>query len=160
MPRIMKAWNCGYPGYDEVDVYYAPDASKARYRAYLRWNDCGDFKLHRIRAHRNEAADMHLPDEHRLVAELSDSDRHIILHAYGYDSYLDPKKWGYRDHYCTAPSDGRLLRLAWELGLFRGPFGTTGYGETPGWAGAFFYLSELGQLVARSMIPAYGEREA
>jgi hypothetical protein len=49
----------------------------------------------------------------------------------------------------------RLLRLSWELGLFRGPYGEQAYGETPGWVGAFFYLTELGRHVALSMMPAY-----
>lgn len=157
MTRIMKAWACSYPGHEGHDVLYAPDASKARYRAFRRWNDGGGFMLQRIRVRRHASSDMLLPVEHRLVAELSARDREIILHAYGYGSHISPDKWGYRDHYCCAPGNGQLLRLAWEMGLFRGPYGAQGYGETPNWSGAFFYLSELGQLVARSMIPEYGE---
>lgn len=92
-----------------------------------------------------------MPAEHRLAAELSEDEREIIMHAFGADS-RDP---GYRDHYCTDAGDLLLLRLAWELGLFSGPHGERQNGEPLMWAGAFFYLTDLGKHVARSMLPLY-----
>jgi len=43
-----------------------------------------------------------------------------------------------------------------SLDIFRGPNGVDADGKTPGWAGAFWYLTDLGKQVARSMIPTYG----
>lgn len=39
------------------------------------------------------------------------------------------------------------------LGIFRGPYGVDDKGDTPGWVGAFWYLTDLGKEVALSMIP-------
>ena len=48
-----------------------------------------------------------------------------------------------------------MHRLAWELGLFRGPFGEEDMSRSM-WGGVFYYLSDLGKHVARSMLPLYG----
>jgi hypothetical protein len=154
MPRLRKAYSVTVDGYDEPGIYFAPTAGKAKYAAYLCISDCDDrVSFQHMSAARSPANDMSLPDEHRLVAELDAEDRHIIAHAYGSDVRMGQE--GYRDHYCTDPSDMRLLRLAWEFGLFSGPHGERAYGDTGVWSGAFFYLTELGKTVARSMLPTY-----
>lgn len=153
MPRIRKAWMYRVKGYDgEGSSIYGQTASKARYQAWTHLVDCcPDLKLIDVSVRRDPARDMVLPDEHRLVAELTTAERKIVSHAYGGDA----RQPGYRDHYCTAPGDRALLRLTFELGIFEGPFGEKGYGETPGWSGAFFHLTALGREIARSMLPTY-----
>lgn len=156
MPRIRKAFAVTIDNRDDSHIVYAETASKARASVMLDLTDCGwsvRDALVSTKVHRSPANDVTLPDPHRLVAELDERDRNIIAHAYGSDVRMG--KEGYRDHYCTDPSDCRLLRLAWEFGLFTGPHGEKAYGETPGWAGAFFYLTHLGREVARSMLPTY-----
>lgn len=154
--RIRKAFAVNIDNRDDSDIVYAPTASKARASVMMDLTECGwsvRDALVSTKVRRSPANDVELPDPHRLVADLDEQDRHIIAHAYGSDVRMG--KEGYRDHYCTDPADRRLLRLAWEFGLFTGPHGEKAYGETPGWAGAFFYLTELGREVARSMLPTY-----
>lgn len=151
--RIAKAWRVAVEWSDDADVVFARSAGAARYRLMLRLRDCyPDLTFSQITAWRAPACDRRLPGEHRLVAELSPTDRDVLLGAFGARYGRTP---GYRDHFCTAPGDARMLRLAWELGLFSGPFGEGPYGTSPGWAGAFFYLTELGKHVAASMLPTY-----
>lgn len=151
--RLVKAWRVRVIWSDDTDIIYAETAGKARYQLKLDLGDCyHDLKFQQIAVERAKDRDQHLPAEHRLVAELNSREREIIMHAFGASNRRNP---GYRNHYCTAPGDIELLRLTWELGLFRGPYGEREYGETPGWVGAFFYLTELGKHVALSMLPAY-----
>jgi hypothetical protein len=152
MTRIRKAW-CVRPSWSkDSDIVYAATAGKARYGAWLDWRDSfPDMTLMQIIVRRAERADIRLPDEHRLAAELTSRQRAMIAHAYGIDRHGN----GYREHYCTAPGDLDALLIAWEFGLFSGPHGETEYGQTPRWAGAFFYLTALGREVARSMLPTY-----
>ncbi len=152
MPRIKKAWSCRVRRGDGVTTVYAPTAGKARYQFKIDISDpCPDIEFMDIIVRRNRHDDIELPDEHRLVSELTEKQRHIISHAYGGGSRLP----GYRDHYCTAPGDMHILRLTHEFGLFDGPHGEEAYGESPRWSGAFFYLTDLGKQVARSMLPEY-----
>ena len=152
--RTLKAWRCSYGGYD--DIVHAATASKARYMRWLSLVDCcPDIKFAEIAVHRARAHDITLPDEHPLVAKLSHEQRHRILHAYGYNNRPNrPQDWGYRDHYCSAPGDTIMSSMA-ELGLFRGPYGQ----GSDIWGGSvFWYLTELGVHVARSMIPTPAQR--
>src|SRR5690606_32882930 len=101
-------------------------------------------------------SDQTLPVPHRIVADLTAEQRQIIMHAFGATS----REPGYRDHFCTSPCSPNLLRLSWEFGIFRGPYGEGAYGDTGNWTGAFFYLTEFGKHVALSMLPTYpGERQ-
>jgi hypothetical protein len=152
--RRAKAWRVRVTWSDDADIVYAASAGKARYELKLRLGDCyPDLQFKQIAASRAKDCDRYLPTPHRLVAELSEQERGIILHAFG-ATYRRPEV-GYRNHYCTAPGDLTLLRLTFELGLFRGPYGEQAYGQSPGWIGAFFYLTELGKHVALSMTPTY-----
>lgn len=156
MPRIRKAFAVTIDNRNDGHIVYAENASKARAHVVNDLTDCDwSFRAALIatKVHRSPANDVTLPDPHRLVADLTPEERHIIAHAYGSDVRMG--KEGYRDHYCTDPSNRRLLRLAWEFGLFSGPHGEGAYGDTGMWRGAFFYLTHLGREVARSMLPTY-----
>lgn len=150
--RLRKAWAVRPDWADSPQIIFAETASKARYAMYLMLED--DTKITQIEVKRAARADQRLPEEHRLVAELTEEQRHIVRHAFGQDRNGN----GYRDHYCTAPGDLNLLSLAWEFGLFTGPHGDREYDEISGWAGSFFYLTSLGIDVARSMLPTYSQR--
>jgi hypothetical protein len=158
--RTLKAYTCRVRGSDaeQADIIFAATASQAKAKLAGILLDCHYERRDAFRltsARRAPDHDIVLPKPHWLVADLSDEERHIVLHAYGYCFTKRPQDWGNRDHYCTSPCDGRLHRLTWELGLFTGPHGAEdGYGEVRGWVGAFYYLTELGTHVARSMIPA------
>lgn len=152
MTRLRKAYAVAVDGYDDAALFYAPTAAKAKYAAYLAVSDCDSgVSFQHLHARRSPANDVTLPDEHRLAADLSAEDRHVLMHAYGGTNF---GKEGHRDHFCTDPADRRLLRLAWELGLFTGPHGER-YADGARWSGAFFYLTELGRQVARSLVPTY-----
>lgn len=151
----MKAWRCEYGGFDEI--VYAPSASKARAARLYELSDCcPDITFAEIRVTRAAKHDIQLPPEHPLVVQLSHEERGRVLHAYGYSNRPHrPEDWGYRDHYCTEPGCAVMAHMT-SLGIFRGPHGVDKTGGTPGWVGAFWYLTDLGKHVARSMIPAYG----
>lgn len=151
--RIRKAWDVWPDWADdgERDHVFAENSGKARSMAYRRWNDCTSVKMTEINVRRAKHKDVALPHEHRLVADLTSKQRNMVAHAFGCDRHGN----GYRDHYCTAPSDRDMLRLAWEFGLFSGPFGEKAYGDTGIWCGTFFYLTALGKEVAASMLPTY-----
>lgn len=154
--RILKAFKYRVCGIDDGGTIHAATASKARYALLLDLRDLyEDIAFSDISMRRAPELDIKFPPEHRIVAELDKRDREIILHAYGYQGHK-PERAGYRDHYCTSPADGRMLRLAWELGLFRGPYGQQDIDQSR-WVGVFFYLTDLGRHVARSMIPINGE---
>lgn len=155
--RTAKAWIARPDWADRGDVYFAPTASKARYACKQQLSDVCEIGFHEIIVRRAKDHDILLPAPHRIVAELSEAEREIVMHAFGSGT---AKTAGYRDHYCTAPGDGRLLRLAWELGIFRGPYGEREYGDSGIWSGVFFYLTEFGRHVALSMLPTYGGSDA
>lgn len=153
MPRIRKAWEVFARGADGSDICHAPTASKARYQKFLDWRDCWpDLTLMDITVRRAAYADIKLPEAHRLVQELSPVERQLIGHSFGSAS----REPGYRGHYCAGVMEPPLLRLTFEMGIFDGPFGNEDeYGNCVGWAGQFFYLTDLGRDVARSMLPDY-----
>ena len=150
--RILKGWACEYGGF--TNIIYAPTASKARYIDMLAISDCyPDIQFRDIRVKRAPEHDITLPGEHELVSKLSHEERGRILHAYGYRNRpRNPKDWGYRSHYCTEPRCPIMANMT-GLGIFRGPYGVDDKGDTPGWVGAFWYLTDLGKEVALSMIP-------
>ncbi len=155
MARLRKAYAVSIRGYSEPAIIHAPREGKAKGVCLYNLMDVGwgaKEALLAMSVRRSPSHDILLPDEHRLVSELSEEERGIVQHAYGKSG---SNQIGYRSHYCTDPGDMRLLRLAWEFGLFSGPCGEKAYGETPYWSGAFFYLTGLGRDVARSMLPTY-----
>ncbi|HLN24748.1 MAG TPA: hypothetical protein VK558_12280 [Patescibacteria group bacterium] len=154
MSRLRKAWDAWPEWADdgERDHFFAETAGKARAMAYRSWSNAGSVTFREIIVRRAKHKDVVLPDEHRLVADLSPEQRQMVAHAFGRDRHGS----GYRDHYCVDPGNLDMLSLAWEFGLFSGPWGERAYGDTGMWCGAFFYLTELGKLVAASMLPTYG----
>lgn len=157
MPTL-KAFECTIRGWRDCEPAYrlAATASKARadYWRYLS-DCCPDLKIMDINVRRAPGRDMTFPD---LPAGCSvkERERDIILHAFGGGCHIQPEQWGYRDHYCCAPNEPVLNSLV-ALGLMTGPHGVDKNGDTPGWAGAFFYLTDKGKIVARALI---GQREA
>lgn len=93
---------------------------------------------------RNYAGDIVLPFRHRLAADLSANDLRVLTHAYGGGVEF---REGYRDHFWTSAGDLRILRLAWEFGLFHNP--TRAFGM------ACYHLTELGRRVAAGEIKTY-----
>lgn len=153
--RIAKAWRVRVDWSDDTDIVFAPSAGAARYCLMLDLGDCyPDLKFSEIKAWREKTSDRTLPAEHWIVPELSPEDRQVVMHAFGADQGRRATP-GYRNHFCTHPGSTRLLRLTFELGLFHGPYGEGAYGATEGWSGAFFYLTDFGKHVARSMLPLY-----
>lgn len=154
---VLKAFECKLRGFDEPTVVYAATAGKARYSFLLGIADSyHDATFADVSARRASGRDMQMPDLPAVNDSLSDRDREIILNAYGGGSHIRPEQWGYRDHQCVAPTDPTINRLR-DLGLFRGPCGVDEHGNTPGWVGAFWYLTDDGKTLARALI---GAREA
>jgi len=157
MAAILKAFACRVRDYDGEDIVHAKTAAKARAKVY---NHCRDFDdsitFGDIRVRRTPAEDMLFPPLPPEAGQLDEDDREVILNAFGGGSHIKPCDWGYRNHFCTSPKDERMLRLV-GLGLFSEPCGVNDKGETPGWCGAFFYLTDKGKECARALI---GEREA
>jgi hypothetical protein len=157
MILTLKAFACTLRGFDDEDIVHARDASKARYAFLLRVGDAYPTASFRdVRVRRSAAQDMVFPALPPVNERLDERDREIVMHAFGGGSHKRPVDWGHRNHYCTAPSDKRLNNLV-ALGVFRGPCGVDANGETPGWVGAFFYLTDSGKELARALI---GVREA
>lgn len=148
--RHRKAYEVTSQDFDGSAIVYAPTPAKAKgvvikQLADLSEIDADTFTSMRVR--RARSLDIMLPDEHWIVSDLSDRERQIVAHSYGPE--------GHRDHYCSNPGNPTLLKLVKVFGIFDGPFGADGYDKTLRWSGAFFYLTEFGKEVARSMAPTY-----
>ena len=155
--RTLKAFACRLRGFDDDAIVHATTASKARYSFLLGVQDSyNNATFSDVSVRRAPSADMHFPELPQVAESLDRKDRDTILHMFGGGSHIPSHQWGYRDHYCGNPKDERLCRLT-ELGLIKGPFGVDEKGDTPGWTGAFFYLTDAGKEAARALI---WEREA
>lgn len=153
----LKGFACRLSGCDGVDIVHAQSASKARYTFLLRiWDSYEDATFSDVSVRRSPTDDMTFPDLPPVNDRLEARDREVVLHAFGGCSHKRPTGWGHRNHYCTSPTDDRLNNLV-TLGIFRGPFGVDENGGTPGWIGAFYYLTDDGEALARALI---GAREA
>jgi hypothetical protein len=154
--KALKGFACQLRGFDGEEIVHALDASKARYTFLLRVQDpYPSAKFSDVRVRRSPTHDLAFPELPPVGRTLDAAERDVVLHAFGGGTHKRPTDWGNRDHFCTAPGDERLNRLV-SLGLFRGPFGVSPSGDTPGWTGAFFYLTGNGKALARALI---GERE-
>lgn len=155
MPTL-KAYECRLRGFDEPSIIYAATAGSARYSFLLRVRDpYPSATFADVRVRRSSGRDMAMPAMPEVNQALNDREREIVLHSFGGGSHVQPERWGYRNHYCVAPHDPVLNRLR-DLGLFRGPCGVDKEGDTPGWVGAFWYLTDAGKELARALI---AERE-
>lgn len=157
MPTL-KAFECWISGNeDEPEIRLASTASKAR-AAYWRYlgDCCPDLKIHEVRVRRAPSHDMTFPDVPSDVVALSERERDILLHTFGCGAHIQPDQWGFRNHYCCDPKEPMLNKLV-GMGLMTGPHGVDEAGQTPGWVGGFFYLTDAGKTAAWSLI---GAREA
>ena len=155
--RTLKAYACRLRGFDEETIVLAKTAAKARYSFLLDVQDSySDALFSDVSMRRAPGQDMSFPDLPGSAETLDAKDREVLVHMFGGGSHVRPHQWGYRDHYCGSPKDPRLCKLT-DAGLLRGPCGTDTSGDTPGWTGAFFYLTDAGKEMARALI---GEREA
>lgn len=158
MTRIRKAWRLKHEDYDDPIPTFAETRNAAKasiFRSMIEYSgySFGGAIDGTEWVRRAPDLDVHLPEPHRLLADLTEGERRIVLHSFG----CQGEKYGWRDHFCTAPGDRRLLRLSWEFGLFSGPHGKDPYAGESVWVGNFFFLTDLGKTVALSMIPTYGE---
>lgn len=148
--RIRKAWSLSVPKWwpGESSIHYGVNASKVRYSAWLDIRDTWEeLPLMLIRVVRAPHADVRLPPEHPIVPDLTEKERHIILHAFGGNQCGSQfYKAGYRDHFVDHAGNPDLCRLV-ERGLMRGPFGRDD--------NACFVLNWMGKRVATSMLPVY-----
>ena len=146
--RIRKAWRASVKGCDGVDILYAPNAGKARYKMLLMTRDFDDeIKISDITVLRAQDHDVTLPERHPLAHQMTDKQIHCVLHAFGYDEY-HPEKSGYRDHYYTGRKNPDLCAVE-KLGIMK---------ASSGWEAdmAYFRLTQLGKDVALSLVPEYG----
>lgn len=156
MPTL-KGFACRLRGFDDETIVHAATASKARYSFLSDVQDAFDTATFKdVSVRRSPGSDIAFPDLPSVADKLDVRDREIVLHAFGGGTHKRAKDWGYRDHYCTDPKDERLNNLV-TLGVFRGPCGVDANGDTPGWVGAFYYLTDDGKALARALI---GAREA
>lgn len=144
--RLRKAWEVTFGGYPS-QTYFAPTAGKARVQALSDLNDCGGtYRLIDIRAVRAPHFDVQLPERHPLADDLSAEETHCLLHSYGGND--DPIKAGYRSHFFTSFDDKRLCGLT-DKGLMTPRKNSLSVTE------GYFYMTDLGKLVARSLVPEY-----
>jgi len=154
--RILPRWtNAKWEdGEEEAGFYFAATAgiAKAQRMAHAReWDDEREL-WPRVRARRAPDRDVLLPPRHYLADRLTADELHTVVHAYGGTGL----KAGRRDHFYTHAGDLQLLRLAWEEGLFEGPFSRPSERNFDGTADyAYFYLTRLGQQVAASVAEHY-----
>ena len=144
--RIRKAWLCTASDYG-VETFFAPSAGKARTMA-LRvlqglFDDVGYKDIHVRRA---PGLDVKLPAPDPMLEQLSEQERHDLLHAIGGDQ-SDPTKAGYRSYFYTRDADPIWSRMV-DLGLaYR-------YRQDPS-GNTSFVLTDRGEEVAMSMVPEY-----
>jgi hypothetical protein len=146
--RLRKAWRVTIRGYDNADVFYAPSAGKARVQAWRSVDDAS-IRIVDVVASRLQERDVFLPVRSPVADQLSESERHCLLHAFGGNG--DPMRAGYRDHFYTQRDDPRLVALT-ERGLMEPIFGDKFEKNM-----TYFVLTERGKRVALSMVPEYAE---
>lgn len=142
--RVRKAWECKVKRlHHDPAIYYAETASKARYQCFLDASECYDVKLPDIEVWRRKGRDVTLPPRHWLLDHLTAEQAHIVLHSFG-GNHL---RAGYRDYFYAGFGHTDLHRLTFEFGLFEV------YREDT--SGICFGLTELGKIVAASMVSTY-----
>lgn len=151
--RLRKAWEIFVKGLQhDRAIYFAPTASKARYQGYLSAREAYDtIKLTDVRVIRAADRDVALPEPEPILADLSEDERHCLLHSFGANSG-DPYKAGYRDYFYTREDDAPLVGLV-ARGLMTGPHkphASMASGDM-----AYFYLNDAGKRAALSAVPVY-----
>ncbi|MFT8896461.1 MAG: hypothetical protein ABF968_05795 [Acetobacter sp.] len=146
MSRILKAWRVKLLWHETTETVYAATSSKARYQYLLDIREVrDDVTFSDISVTRNPQSDIHFPDPEPIVDKLTDEQRDVLLHAYGYSGRPgDIEKLGWRDHFYTSRTDDRLVALE-AHGLMK---------ACAGWDRdeATFRLTDIGRTVARSIV--------
>lgn len=147
-PRIRKAWEVRAKGFDHPAIYYAPTAGKARIQAWRCLGDpFPDLRIVDITVRRAEYRDVTLPPRDPIADELTEEERHCLLHAYGANG--DPEKAGHRDYFYTERTDPPLVSLAERKLMLPMEGDQWGKGMT------YFVLTEAGKRVALSLVRTY-----
>lgn len=158
--RRRKAWTLQVRGLDGSDIVFARTASAARAVVARSLMDAWDISfgeaVRTIRVRRAAGADVILPARHPVADDLSDRERHCLLHAYGGTGL----KAGYRDHFFTDEGNPDLVRLV-ERGLMDGPHCDVAWARSAdfGCRDAYFYLNDMGRQVCLSLQPTYPDGE-
>ncbi|MFZ2869639.1 hypothetical protein [Zavarzinia sp.] len=158
--RRRKAWTVQVLGLDGSDIVFARTASAARAVKARSLQDAWDISfrgaVRMISVRRAAGADVILPARHPVVEDLSDRERHCLLHAFGGVGL----KAGYRDHFFTSEGNPDLVRLV-ERGLMDGPHCHIAWSRPAdfGCRHAYFYLNEMGRQVCLSLQPTYPDGE-
>lgn len=147
LPRVRKAWEVRVRGYDQPCIYFAPTAGKARADAWRSLSDVSDVRIVDVTARRAPWRDVRLPARDPLADQLTDDERHCLLHAFGGNG--DPIKAGNRDYFYTRRDDPPLVALA-SHGLMQ-PMEGDKWGEGM----TYFVLTDAGKRVALSLVPEY-----
>ena len=148
--RLRKAWLVHVKGYDTFGTFYAPTAGKARAKVWYTLWDVGNIRIVDVIARRAPWADVALPERDPMADQMSEQERHCLLHAYGVDCG-DPTKAGYRDYFYTYRDDPPLVSLT-KRGLMA-PMPGDKFGENM----TYFVLTNEGKRVALSMVPEYAQ---
>lgn len=149
MPRIRKAWRVVLAGRGS-DLFYAPNANKAKYAAYLSIEADASFSkfLQGASIFRETSSDRILPDRHPLASLLHPKILDCLSHAYGGRGL----KAGYRDHFYTSDTN-HWLKAAYYHGLF------SMYRVDKTYAGSrtmiMYELTTLGKNVAAGEVETY-----
>lgn len=147
-PRVRKAWQVAFRGYDHESTYYARTAGKARYAAYLSASDCHEgVSFADIRVRRAANADMTLPALPQEAHNVSRVALEKLLHACGATREA-PDKCGYRSHFYCSVGNAHMAELV-NAGLMER--GKNGWEEGE----CYFRATRLGQVTARALCPLY-----
>lgn len=145
MSKVLMAWHVKLHWHETTETFYAATSGKARYQYLLDIRDVrDDVTFSDISVTRNPQSDIHFPDPDPVVDKLTDEQRDVLLHAYGYSGRPgDIEKLGWRDHFYTSRTDGRLVALE-AHGLMK---------SCAGWDRdeATFRLTDAGKRVALSI---------
>lgn len=159
--RLRKAWGITVDGWedrpdadedddedvDKLDIYYAPNAGKARMDAWRNLSDFSRIPLIDIRVRRLKAKDVLLPDRDPIADQMTEKQAHCLLHAFGGND--DPYKAGFRDYFFTDIDDPDLVALE-KLGLMSAIKQRSLFSRM-----VYFRLTERGKHVALSIIRVY-----
>jgi len=141
--------------FDPDDCVFAPSRSKARALIISHildawgctWIEAAKSVIH---VRRWKERDVVLPSRHPLAQEIGPKLLDCVVHAYGGKRL----RAGYRDYFYTHSTDAELMALV-EHGLFtKGPDVPASRAGTEV-AHAYFFLTDLGKLVAAGEQPEY-----
>ncbi|AQS83976.1 hypothetical protein A0U92_03450 [Acetobacter aceti] len=145
MTKTLKAWSVKLRWSDIADTVYSATSGNARYQYLLDIRDVrDDVTFSDISVTRKPESDIHFPDPDPVVDKLTEEQKDVLLHAYGYSGRPgDIEKLGWRDHFYTSRTDDRLVALE-RHGLMKAH---SAWNQDD----ATFRLTDTGRTVARSI---------